>query len=348
MLTCTRSNNSTHSSRYTPAQLLLIATLPIIEVWDAGVIRPASAVETRIGAKGHNCDVCPPLQAATDVGKRSFISVNSAIDNGEIFYTDNGTGVALIKGRKARSLVLTRNTPNDQFNAGVVALLQASAHAALSTHSKVQAFSDNPAAIANNLTGGPTVRTASWSTKYRTSCYRDDRADVGQRHMAKIDRQQSAKRSYSKPWLNGAKGFEATLRPQTAPARSRGGAHHSEWLSRSRADAVRTGELKATMPNGNLFDSMAKLPFVPMPLTPSPPKAVGKGGKRGGSSSRSSGGAGRRSERAHSAPPGRKSGTSGSISSSTSSSRRSSGTAGAAGAANAAGRRKNSRCSVTE
>jgi hypothetical protein len=47
----------------------------------------------------------PPLQSVGDesgIEKRSFISVASAVSKGEIFYTDNGTGVSLIKGRTAR------------------------------------------------------------------------------------------------------------------------------------------------------------------------------------------------------------------------------------------------------
>ena len=120
-------------------------------------------------------------------------------------------------------------------------------------------------------------------------------------------------------------------RPQTAPAGTRrsSAGHHSEWLSRSRAEAVRTGELKATVPSGNLFDSMAKLPFVPMSLAPSPPKKTGRGSGPGDGG----GGGGARTNRAKSAPAKRRS--------SDSSSRR--GSSGSAGSTSTTGSRRSSR-----
>jgi hypothetical protein len=76
--------------RYTPTQLLLIATLPIVEVWDAKVQRrPMTAPVTgKKWQKGHNCDVCPPLGSVGLDDARSFVSVQHVVKRGEMFYSD--------------------------------------------------------------------------------------------------------------------------------------------------------------------------------------------------------------------------------------------------------------------
>jgi hypothetical protein len=90
---------------------------------------------------------------------------------------------------QARPLVLTRMGTQDQFNAGVLALLQACAHGVLTTRAHSWSVSKSPAAAADQLTNGPLIQTHSAAVKCATcrifphalphlTCHRTIAADV--------------------------------------------------------------------------------------------------------------------------------------------------------------------------
>lgn len=101
-------------SEYTAAEYNLIAQLPIVEVWETKASKSAAS-KHRVGT---------PTDGD---GEKSFISVKAAVERKQIFHTDGTANVWMKRGRQRRALVLQRDGPNDQYNAGVVALLQACA-----------------------------------------------------------------------------------------------------------------------------------------------------------------------------------------------------------------------------
>jgi len=174
---------------YTPSEYRLIAQLPIVEVWDAAA----------------------QSQGKSHAEHRSFISVAAAVKRKEIFHSDGTANVWMKKGRSRRSLVLSRTGPSDQFNAGVVALLQACAESIM-RDSVRGAKAEFPAGNLPHLSemeifvDDPPTKTLALAQRYRTRCIRDDSYVDAKTFMLK-KRPQSAfsRREYPKPWLVGAR-----------------------------------------------------------------------------------------------------------------------------------------------
>jgi hypothetical protein len=169
----------------------LISQLPIVEVWDASA---------QSEGKKHP-------------SSRAFISVSAAVKRKEIFHSDGTANVWMKKGRSRRSLVLSREGPQDQFNAGVVALLQACAESIMRDSARgVKADFPGASSLPNLsdmeiVVDDPPTKTLALAQKYRTRCVRDDLYVDTKTFMLK-KRPKSAtilsQREYPKPWLVGA------------------------------------------------------------------------------------------------------------------------------------------------
>ena len=172
---------------YTRRQLLLVAALPIVEVWSNPSRSPSSRVSGTMGKR-----------------TRSFISVLGAIKRKEMFVSDRTNHICLRRGRNMRSLVLQRDGPNDQFNAGVVALLQACAQAVLED-SRGDRIGPRASIGAEGEFGGGgdgfAVRTLHFAQKYRTRSTRDDSTIASRTFSKKMKWPDNKLRNYPKPWL---------------------------------------------------------------------------------------------------------------------------------------------------
>eukprot|EP00038_Savillea_parva_P003196 m.122244 g.122244 ORF g.122244 m.122244 type:complete len:1429 (-) comp11102_c0_seq2:2183-6469(-) len=187
-------------TEYTPAEYRLIAQLPVVEVWD-------TAIQT-------GPDIPPE--------SRSFISIAAAVKRKEIFHSDGTANVWMKRGRSRRALVLSRSGPQDQFNAGVVALLQACAEsimrdAARSAKGDLHAGNLSHLADMEIFADDPPTKTLALAQRYRTRCIRDDGFVDNKTFMLK-KRPQSAfsQREYPKPWLVGAAVDDDVTTPPTS------------------------------------------------------------------------------------------------------------------------------------
>ena len=172
---------------YTRRQLLLVAALPIVEVWSNPSRGPSARMSGTMGKR-----------------TRSFISVLGAIKRKEMFVSDRTNHICLRRGRNMRSLVLQRDGPNDQFNAGVVALLQACAEAVLED-SRGDRIGPRASIGAEGEFGGGgdgfAVRTLHFAQKYRTRSTRDDSMIASRSFSKKMKWPDDKLRNYPKPWL---------------------------------------------------------------------------------------------------------------------------------------------------
>lgn len=152
------------------------------------------------------------------------------------------------KGRSRRSLVLSRSGPQDQFNAGVVALLQACAESIIrdtARGSKAEFSAGNLPHLRDMeiFIDDPPTKTLSLAQKYRTRCVRDDGYVDSKTFMLK-KRPQSAfsQREYPKPWLVGADvgdDDDQEALPRTSPENSTDSPRDSSRMSRPRTAPAR-------------------------------------------------------------------------------------------------------------
>ena len=193
--------------RFTPSQLALVSSLPIVEVWKkAALISLEPRTTARAMRKSASMPAYPPISKLNDVTERVFVSVQKVSRKGEIFQSDGTSHAVLVKGRKARSLVLTVEGATDQYNAGVVGLLQACAHVFFMCRQRQRhdKSAEPPSLdqIALDINDGQPVSTLSFAFDYRMQhCHGQSALN---KQADKWGNLTPALRAYNKPWLNGS------------------------------------------------------------------------------------------------------------------------------------------------